>query len=82
MQQMALTSTKLASSLINEENDVKKAKLQEASSSLEKYLHHDSLPRGQGERLTEVSCDPHKRLLNALIKPYSGIHDLKLFTLL
>ena len=71
----ALTSIKLASSLVNEDNDIKKAKLQEALSSLEKYPHHDSLPRGQGERLTEVNYDPHK-VIECLDKA-SGIHDLK-----
>ena len=71
----ALASTKLASSLIGDNNDVKKAMLQEALSSLEKYPHNDYLPRGQGERLTEVNHDPHK-VIECLDKA-SGMHTLK-----
>ena len=71
----ALISTKLSSSLVGENSDLKEAMLREALSSLEKYPHNDFLPRGQGERLTEVSCDPHK-VIECLDKA-SGIYDLK-----
>ena len=71
----ALISTKLARSLVDENDDVKKEVLKEALSSLEKNPHSDHLPRGQGESLADVNHDPH-RVIECLNKA-SGIHTLK-----
>ena len=71
----ALTSTKLASSLVSEKDDVKGKMLQQALFCLEKHPQSDYLPRGQGEKLTEVNHDPHK-VIECLDKA-SGIHALK-----
>ena len=70
----ALTSNKLASSLITKNID-NRAMLKEALSNLEKYPGSDSLPRGQGESLTEVNYDPHKVI--ECLEHASGIYALK-----
>lgn len=72
----ALTSSKLACALSCDSDELDK-RLREALTDLEKYPHGDSLPRGQGEGLTDVIeiHDPVKVI--ECLDHASGIDSLK-----
>lgn len=68
----ALSSSKLAGVLVSDPLDEKEERLKDALKDLEKYPHLESLPRRQGENIT----DSPGRVIECL-EQASGIHALK-----